>query len=349
MPKRNTNSGFTIVEFLVVLVAIAIIAAITLVGYNLILQNAIATSLQTNLKNAAKQLVVDGVRSTTGVFPATLAVANNGSGINFPSTTTTTYKVDNTDTPKTFCLTATQNSQTYFITQEATPLPGPCPALYLDPGLQSSYSGTGTVLTDLSGNGNNGVISGGVSYSNSYGGVLVFDGASGTVTITDPVSGILDFGNNNFTISVWVKFPLAGSSTWDGIISKGYTSSAPANTWGIVTGNPVTGLYYEDSVNAGGSFNANYSFSSVPVSNLHNVAVTRSGGTAYKFYLDGVQNGLLTSGQTANLSNANDVLIGVAGGRFLNSSIGEIRIYNQALTANDIRNNFNALRVRCGL
>ena len=48
----------------------------------------------------------------------------------------------------------------------------------LDAGNSSSYSGSGSVWVDLSGNGNDGTLINNPSYSNSSGGSLVFDGSN---------------------------------------------------------------------------------------------------------------------------------------------------------------------------
>jgi hypothetical protein len=62
--------------------------------------------------------------------------------------------------------------------------------LYLDAGRTSSYPGTGTAWTDLSGNGRNGTLTNGPTYSSANGGFIVFDGTndfvqcSGSLTAT---------------------------------------------------------------------------------------------------------------------------------------------------------------------
>ena len=58
--------------------------------------------------------------------------------------------------------------------------------LNLDAGNTASYSGTGTTWTDLSGNGNNGTLTNGTSYSSTNGGVMVFDGVNDYVTGNTP-------------------------------------------------------------------------------------------------------------------------------------------------------------------
>lgn len=338
------NSGFTIVEFLVVLVVIAIIAAITLVGYNLVVNNTVTSSIKSNLKNAAKQLVVDGLRSTTGVYPATLAAANNGSGLNFPSSTTTTYTVDNTDTPKTFCLTATQNSQTYFITQEATPLPGPCPVLYLDMGTTTSYPGSGTAWYDLSGRGNNGAMTNCTTYNSANNGYMIFNGASSKVTVADNNS--LDFGTGSFTVEAWMKFSAYGPDYRD-LIYKGALSNLSGWRFGLSTSGKPHVLIGDSS-----SFtDSDLGTTAVSLNTWHDVAIVYNRTSNAVGYIDGVRVGTAgISTRSGAVDNVSPILIGDGSAiAWFNGQIGIVSIRNVAFGDSDIQNSFNATRFRYGV
>ncbi len=73
--------------------------------------------------------------------------------------------------------------------------------LCLDAASRKSYPGTGNVWRDLSGNGNNGTLTNGPTFSSANGGSIVFDG------IYDPVLGVSNLpisGNASFTISYFV-------------------------------------------------------------------------------------------------------------------------------------------------
>lgn len=66
--------GFTIVELLIVVVVIAILATVTIVGYNGISKRAAQSTLQSDLQQAANQLGITKVDN--GVYPADLTSAN---------------------------------------------------------------------------------------------------------------------------------------------------------------------------------------------------------------------------------------------------------------------------------
>lgn len=74
MMRRARQSGFTIVELLIVVVVIAILATITIVAYSGIRERAQTSSLQSSLSQAVKQVQTAAV-TNQGVYPATLAEA----------------------------------------------------------------------------------------------------------------------------------------------------------------------------------------------------------------------------------------------------------------------------------
>ena len=124
MSRRAASSaqrGFTIVELLIVVVVIAVLAAITIVAFNGITQRAKASAASAAAKQAVDKVQLYAV--TNGeALPNALADAGvsdqNG----------TSYQYRTYDSGKSFCITATTNSVSYYIDNgsHSTPTAGAC-------------------------------------------------------------------------------------------------------------------------------------------------------------------------------------------------------------------------------
>ncbi len=101
MKRRAPQTGFTIVELLIVVVVIAILAAITIVSYNGIRDRATISSVQTGLSQANKKLLAYAV--TNGdMYPDTLAQA----GVADTASVAYQYTSDNSTNPRRYAVTA---------------------------------------------------------------------------------------------------------------------------------------------------------------------------------------------------------------------------------------------------
>ena len=72
--------------------------------------------------------------------------------------------------------------------------------LHLDASAPSSYPGSGTTWSDISGNNHVGTLTNGPTFSTDGGGSIVFDGTNDYVTIPD--SPNWDFGTGEFSIEM---------------------------------------------------------------------------------------------------------------------------------------------------
>jgi hypothetical protein len=190
--------------------------------------------------------------------------------------------------------------------------------------------GSGAILKDSSGNGNDGTI---------YGATWV-DGKSGKALSFDGKDDYVDCGNDaslkltDFSIEAWVK--AEGGTGSDGIISK--TSATKVN-YELIFANDIKCQIY-DGINY-------HQVKTRPFQNeWYHVVCTRdsSKGSSQQLtlYVNGVQDStsIHTVGNPQNIDVTEPVYIGFdvyQGNRYFNGFIDEVRIYNRALTAEEIK------------
>ena len=216
--------------------------------------------------------------------------------------------------------------------------------LCLDAGNTKSYPGSGTTWTDLSGNGNNGTLQNGIGFDSGNGGSLSFDGVYDVVNL--PLSNNLK--NTSYTIFGFVKSSVS--------IQNGSSEKYLYYFRGTTTGSDRFGVLFGFSSNVNfnngklsliigdGGWNGYYSSrDSWSANTWYNVAVTQS-GTTYRMYVNGIQ----TDTGTAVVPQFSGIDQNTFGTKW-NGNIPNALVYNKALTASEIQQNFNALRGRYGI
>jgi hypothetical protein len=206
---------------------------------------------------------------------------------------------------------------------EQEPKPEP-----IDPGtdnLVALYSFENNV-NDSSGNGLNGTISGNPMYA---------DGISGMAMSLDGVNDYINLGNNpmfditeQITLAAWVNTNDSGDGQHNPYISKGDTAYAIKHA----SGNTIQFFIYDEDW-----YSANYSVNDSFNGDWHFVAGTYDGAEV-KLYVDGSLTGTTPHEGTIGVQTFN-VAVGTnteAEGRFYWGLIDEARIYNRALTINEI-------------
>jgi hypothetical protein len=201
------------------------------------------------------------------------------------------------------------------------------------PGLVASYSfneGTGTGVTDISGNGNAGQVSGTTwTTSGKFGGALSFDGSDDWVTIADHASLDLTTG---MTIEAWVRpAVLSGYRT---VLVK----EDPAN-------NTLAYILYghHNAPRPGAEFETASGISTVdgtsalPLNTWSHLAVTYD-GVNLRLFVNAVQVGSKGDNRSIRVSNG---ALRIGGnsmwGEYFNGLIDEVRVYNRALSTTELQ------------
>ena len=221
--------------------------------------------------------------------------------------------------------------------------------LHLDAANPKSYSGSGTTWFDLSGNGNNGTLINGPTYSTANGGSIMFDGVDDYISFITPDA--LSF--NTFSYQCWFK-PTFNTAGFDTLFSRenarhylGYTDSGQYQIF--LRGNlfAINGQFESPvgntnivTASAWQHVHLNIDWSSSTFSLYHNCVLVWS-----------LTNSLLGTTFINNLSA--DATIGSRyAGSTSNKFLGDISnfiYYNRILSVAEIQKNFEATRDRYGI
>ena len=208
--------------------------------------------------------------------------------------------------------------------------------LVLDAANVKSYPGSGTSWSDLSGNNNNGTLTNGPTFSGENGGSIVFDGSNDFVQCTGTVS------LTAATFIAWIRRN-GTQDSYDSIV--------------LSRGTNVTGIFFQSSNQLGYVWNNavnTYTWNSgltIPdlAWSMCAVSVTSTTATAYLYQASGLTTATNTVSHTSTTLDDIKIAQDDFGGRFFNGNIARTSIYNRALSATEILQNFNATRSRFGV
>ncbi|MCX6728532.1 MAG: LamG domain-containing protein [Candidatus Saccharibacteria bacterium] len=340
----SVSHGFTIIELLVVIVVIGILVAIVVVSYVGLTQKAVVSSLQSDLGKGYQTLILD--YATNVAYPNTLAAADNGKGVTASAGTTYQYFPDNSSDPMMFCLSATKDTTTYYVTNKnSEPIKGSCfdygLVLSLDAGNSQSYPGSGTTWTDISPNPTSCTTSNAPTYTSGPPQNFNFNGSSNLYIC--PESSKLN--TLTPTVEVWMK--TSNINQFGFFFEKGQ-----CNTQYSIFLEGGTIVWRQNLVSTGLTSLGALSGTYLDTSHWFQVVGTYTSGTR-KLYVNGVL--AASDGLTGDIStNANGESIGVLGGfnggrgYYYTGNIGAVNVYNRALTSNEVLQKFNSQKVRFG-
>jgi hypothetical protein len=209
----------------------------------------------------------------------------------------------------------------------------------IDAADRKSYSGSGTTWFDLSGRNNNWTVNGSPTFSTNNGGYFDLDNTNDEMTLASNSS--IPSGANTRSLMIWF-----------------YTV---ATSWGV----DINNLFFTGGVGTRLSFGIdmdNYPNMQVWTSGddiilgtpfaqtgWANICVTYNGSTTILVYCNGILFGTKTLGGTLN-TTASTLYFGSQGGAtWFNGRLSNLLMYNRALSASEVLQNFNATRGRFGI
>lgn len=204
----------------------------------------------------------------------------------------------------------------------------------------ASYPGTGTTVTDLTGNGNTGTLTNGPTFSSSAGGCFVLDGSNDYINLANNASLCAKTGAP-ITLSMWIYVSsLTGCTLFSKLTSSyGFDGYNVGMTNTGIANSTTNGTGIDRRLSSGSSvFSINTWYFVTFVTQITSTAAST------KYY---VNTTLAYSGAHGNDSynESNPLLLGVT----LNGRIGAFYFYTRELSLAEITQNFNATRTRYGV
>ena len=211
--------------------------------------------------------------------------------------------------------------------------------LALDAGNTKSYVSGSTTWFDKSGGGNNGTLTNGPTFSSANGGSIVFDGVDDYINING-----VTLTTSSFSCESFFQWNTVGGNR--GVLhslSYDYPNSGYLVRQSDTADNRI--VVWSDN----GTETYALSTSTIPINTWKHLIIVQSVNNCSMYI-----NGILDSSQSL-LNPAIDISypyrIGQRGstGAYLSGRVAVSKIYNRALNATEVSQNFNALRGRFGI
>ena len=224
--------------------------------------------------------------------------------------------------------------------------------LALDSASHKSYPGSGTTLFDLSGNGNDGTLTGGPTFSSQNNGAIQVDGSKNIAITGMPTT-------NNYTLCIWSLN--LGPTAFANVGHRTYACTDNFRfQWDDTSSTTVARGPFIDFVSTSGNLTPSNFTSQSPsdLFNKWNLTSMTSDGSITKIYFNNIQGATTTSARVFSTDGAmtigTDNLSGIGGADSFNRDggncfFGPVFVYNKALTANEILQNYNVSKPRFNL
>ena len=219
--------------------------------------------------------------------------------------------------------------------------------LWYDPSTTASYPGTGTTITDLSPNPVNGTLAN-ITYTNPY---FSYNGTSSQVTIPDNAK--LEPGSGDWTMEAWF-YTTAFKTGSSGIILGKFDPGGGSQdvSYSIRTNN--TGILYAQMGDGLGNYVNSTTYQTVLTTWAQVVYVWKNVAVnSLETFINGSSIGSVSHLLGSLLNTPANLYLGSYNGgeyaQWFNGRIGVVRLYNTALTAAQVLQNFNADRSKYGI
>lgn len=222
--------------------------------------------------------------------------------------------------------------------------PPPTPVLWYDPSSSTSYPGSGTTITNLGPTSLSGTMSN-ITFTNPY---FTYNGSSSQVSVPD--NAVLEPGSGSWTMEAWAyQTNSTGTQTILGKFDNG--GQAQHSSYSIRVSSGIVSSQF-----GSGSVIVNSTAFSMTLNTWYQIVYvwTNSGGTkTLQTFINGSSIGTVNHSFSSVLNSSNNLFLGSYNGgeysQYFNGRIGITRLYNLALTSNEVLQNYNTDKSKYGL
>jgi len=240
-------------------------------------------------------------------------------------------------------LTAAQSKQLYF----GSPIVTDGLVFTVDANNIVSYPKSGTAVYNLTGSATTGTLTNGPTFKLPQGGYWSFDGTDDYLAFGD----IADLGTGDFTLSVWVYIPSGTANTFRAILNKKGPNGADAG-YGIYYNTGMQKFLWSTANGSSASeiFTSN-TFASIE-NTWANVVMVRQNGVTNNgsYYVNGAYQSLASAATVLNVDSSYNLSLATAAGPYtpycFQGDIANAKIYNKALTSDEVLQNYQAEQYR---
>jgi len=208
----------------------------------------------------------------------------------------------------------------------------------------ASYSGTGSTVTDLTTNGNNGTLVNSPTYTSGTPSYMTFNGTSNYIGNAGTLNNFNFASTGGITVEAWVNPNLTSYEFW-------FSSNVTSGDCTYRFGTNSSGYYYWNmghhvDVKTGGPISSNTWYQVVFT------GAVVSGNVYTNVYLNGSNVVSNYNESLGSLSNPTNWLIGhgeTSSAWPYNGNVSIIRVYNTALNSTQVTQNYNASKATFGL
>jgi hypothetical protein len=203
--------------------------------------------------------------------------------------------------------------------------------LALDAGNRLSYVSGSTTWNDISNNANNGALINGPTFNTEFNGSLVFDGVDDYVNLGNQLSNF-----EVFTTSIWINW-IFFDTTWKSPIGD----NLQEYEYHILLLNNT--IYLGISSNYTGTSFIGVNHGTITQNQWYNFTITKNTSNLICFYKNETLLGCTTKAGGVNINKIGKGFV------YDNAKIPIVQIYNRALSAQEVLQNYNTTKTRFGL